>query len=76
MEVPWLNHPTFMPTGPVRKVFHVIPSDCSWDGDWELTADLVVEIQASGEEVLAVSRHLTVEEYGEGASVAERFRTC
>ena len=53
------------------KVLHVIPSDCSWDGDWELTADLVVEIQASGEEVLAVSHHLTVEEYGEGASVEE-----
>lgn len=53
------------------KVFHVIPSDCSWDGDWELTADLVVEIQASGEEVLAVSHHLTVEEYGEGPTVAE-----
>ena len=53
------------------KVLHVIPSDCSWDDDWELTADLVVEIQASGEEVLAVSHHLTVEEYGEGASVEE-----
>lgn len=53
------------------KVLHVIPSDCRWDGDWELTADLVVEIQASGEEVLAVSHHLTVEEYGEGASVEE-----
>ncbi len=53
------------------KGLHVIPSDCSWDYDWELTADLVVEIQASGEEVLAVSHHLTVEEYGEGASVEE-----
>ena len=53
------------------KVLHVIPSDCSWDDDWGLTADLVVEIQTSGEEVLAVSHHLTVEEYGEGASVAE-----
>ncbi len=53
------------------KKLHVIPSDCSWDDDWELTVDLVVEIQASGEEVLAVSRHLTVEEYGEGASVEE-----
>ena len=53
------------------KVLHVIPSDCSWGGDWELTADLAVEIQTFGEEVLAVSDHLTVEEYGEGASVAE-----
>ena len=56
------------------KVLHVIPSDCSWDDDWELTADLVVEIQTSGEEVLAVSHHLTVEEYGEGASVAEAIQ--
>ena len=56
------------------KVLHVIPSDCSWDDDWGLTADLVVEIQTSGEEVLAVSHHLTVEEYGEGASVAEAIQ--
>lgn len=54
-----------------EKELHVIPSDCSWDGDWELTADLVVEIQTSGEEVLAVSHHLTVEEYGQGGSVEE-----
>ena len=54
-----------------KKELHVIPFDCSWDGDWELTADLVVEIQTSGEEVLAVSHHLTVEEFGAGASVAE-----
>ena len=53
------------------KEMHVIPSDCSWDGDWELTADLVVEIQTAGENVLAVSHLLTVEEYGEGASVEE-----
>ena len=53
------------------KELHVIPCDCTWDGDWELTADLVVEIQTSGKKVLAVSHHLTVEEYGEGTSVEE-----
>ena len=53
------------------KNLHVIPSDCSWDGNWELTADLLVDIHTSREEVLAVSHHLTVEEYGEGASVEE-----
>lgn len=53
------------------KDLHVIPSDCSWDDGWELAGDLVVEVQASGEEVLAVAHHLTVEEYGVGASLEE-----
>ncbi len=52
------------------RELHVIPSDCSWDDDWELTGDLVVEVQTSGEEVLAVT-HLTTEEYGAGASLEE-----
>lgn len=54
-----------------EKELRVIPSDCSWDGDWELAGDLVVEIQTSGEKVLAVARHLAVEEYGAGASLEE-----
>lgn len=53
------------------KESHVIPSDCSWDSDWGLAGDLVVEIQTSGEKVLAIARHLTVEEYGSGASLEE-----
>ena len=53
------------------KELLVIPSDCPWDGDWELAADLVVEIQTSGEEVLAIAHQLTVEEHGAGASVEE-----
>lgn len=53
------------------KNLHVIPSGYSWDGGWELAGDLVVEIQASGEEALAVAHHLTVEEYGVGASLEE-----
>ena len=50
---------------------HVIPSGYSWDGGWELAGDLVVEIQTSGEEVLAVAHQLTIEEYGAGASLKE-----
>ena len=53
------------------KELHVIPSDCAWGSEWELAGDLVVEIRTSEEEVLAVARHLTVEEYGAGASVEE-----
>ena len=56
------------------KKLHVIPSGCSWDGEWELTGDLVVEIRTSGEEMLAVARHLTVEEYGAGASLEEAIQ--
>ena len=50
---------------------HVIPSGYSWSGDWELAADLVVEIQTSGQKVLAVAHQLTVEEYGSGTSLEE-----
>ena len=53
------------------RELYVIPSDCSWDSEWELAGDLVVEIRTSEEAVLAVARHLTVEEYGAGASVEE-----
>ena len=52
----------------------VIPSDCSWDGDWELAGDLAVEIQTSEQEVLAIAHQLTVEEYGAGASLEEAVR--
>ena len=45
---------------------HVIPSGYSWDGSWELAGDLVVEIQTSGDEVLAVAHQLAIEEYGGG----------
>ncbi len=54
-----------------NKDLHVIPSDCSWDGDWELAGDLVVEVQTYREEVLAIAHELTVEEYGAGASLEE-----
>ena len=53
------------------RALHVIPSDCSWDGDWELAGDLVVEVQTYREEVLAIAHELTVEEYGAGASLEE-----
>ena len=56
------------------KELLVIPSDCSWDGDWELAGDLVVEIQTSEQEVLAIARQLTIEEYGAGASLEEAVR--
>lgn len=50
---------------------HVIPSGYSWDGSWELAGDLVVEIQTSGDEVLAVAHQLAIEEYGAGPSLEE-----
>lgn len=50
---------------------HVIPSGYSWHGGWELAGDLVVEIQTSGEGVLAIAHQLTIEEYGAGASLEE-----
>ena len=50
---------------------HVIPADCSWDDDWELADDLLVEIQTSEDEVLAIAHQLTVEEHGAGASFEE-----
>ena len=53
------------------KELLIIPSDCSWDGDWELAGDLVVEVQTYREEVLAIAHELTVEEYGAGASLEE-----
>ena len=56
------------------KDLHVIPSDCSWDGDWELAVDLAVEIQTCEQEVLAIAHQLTVEEYGAGASLEEAVR--
>ena len=43
------------------RALHVIPADCSWDGDWELAGDLAVEIQTSEQEVLAIAHQLTVE---------------
>jgi hypothetical protein len=52
------------------RELHVIPADYSWDGDWELTGDLVVEVQTCQKEVLAITR-LPVEEYGTGASLEE-----
>lgn len=54
-----------------NEELHVIPSNCSWDGDWELAGDLVVEIQTSGEEVMAIAHHLAADEYGAGASLEE-----
>lgn len=53
------------------KNLYVIPSGCSWEGEWELTGDLVVKIQTSEEGVLAVAHQLAVEEYGSGASLEE-----
>ena len=75
---PWLSRPTFMltcPKVPIQtKSGHVIPSDCPWDGNWELAGDLVVEVQTCQEEVLAIAHQLTVEEYGAGASLEEAVR--
>ena len=36
-----------------------------------MTTDLVVEIQTSGQEVLAIAHHLAADEYGAGASIEE-----
>ena len=69
------NFYTDLPKGAYSdKELHVIPADCLCDGDWELTGDLVVEVQTCREEVLAIAHQLTVEEYGAGASLEEAVR--
>ena len=49
---------------------YVVPAQYSWDDGWELTGDLSVEVRTSQDEVVAAA-HLTVEEYGVGASVED-----
>ena len=50
--------------------FYVIPAQRLWDGAWELTADLLIETAALKGEATAVT-HLTVQEYGTGASLMD-----
>ena len=49
------------------KGLYYIPARHSWDDSWELAADLLVEVNTSREEVLAVT-YLAVQEYGIGDS--------
>ncbi len=49
------------------KGLYLIPAQHTWDGCWELTGDLLIEIQTSWEEVLAIT-YLTLQEYGAGTS--------
>ena len=45
--------------------WYLIPSHFTWDGVWELCRDLIVEVQTSKLETVALTR-LTVGEYGVG----------
>ena len=52
---------------------YIIPARASWDSRWELATDLTVFVQNSRREVLA-STHMTVQEYGVGASLDEAIQ--
>ena len=52
---------------------YIIPARASWDSCWELATDLTVFVQTSRKEVLA-STHMTVQEYGVGASLDEAIQ--
>lgn len=49
---------------------YIVPIAYSWDDTWELPNQLLVDIRASADEILAVT-YLTLEEYGSGSSVQE-----
>lgn len=49
---------------------YLIPAGYTWDDAWELARDLIVEVQTSKQETVALTR-LSVEEYGLGSSFEE-----
>ena len=50
------------------KGLYIIPACHLWDGSWELATDLMVEVNTSWEEVMAVT-YLTIQEHGVGDSL-------
>ena len=56
-----------MPSGDPTssKGLHLVPAQHSWGDLWELSIDLLVEVNTSRENVVAVT-YLTVQEYGIG----------
>ena len=44
---------------------YYVPAGHTWDGSWELAVDLLVEVNTSPIEVVAIA-YLTFEEYGTG----------
>ncbi len=53
-----------------RTAWYVIPGGYSWDNAWELARDLIVEVQTSEQETIALTR-LSLGEYGIGCNLKE-----
>lgn len=52
------------------STLYIVPTEYPCDDDWELSNELLVEIRASADEMLAVT-YLTLAEYGSGSSLQE-----
>ena len=50
--------------------WHLIPAYYTWDMRWELSRDLIVEVQSSKQESVALTR-LTMKEYGVGSNFSD-----
>ena len=52
------------------EAVYLVPQGYAWDDSWRLASDLLVQVCSSWKDVAATT-HLTVQEYGVGASFEE-----